>query len=258
MTFPIPPAIRRATLAAALLAACPVGAWAVEPRAAISGPATARVGSTVMLDGTSSVNDAEYPLQWRPFDRTIMGELEALDKGGRANVKLAFTPSKAGVYSFAILAQGVPAGQAKAKSDFATFTVTVADDTPAPAPQPTPDPTPPIIPPVDPPKPPTPPVPVYPPGSDQAIGLDWMTQLNVGAATVLDSAAAGNWTTTDELTTQMVAGFDNVFATVWVTAADSLQGVAGPVSKGPVQPAVKEAIKLKLKGLAAGARGAAR
>jgi hypothetical protein len=125
-------------------------AFAVEPKAALSGPAAAKVKSEFFLRLTGTVADKIYLIQAiGPVD----SQIDLLyDSKSRPTYGVC-SASRPGSYTFVAIAYGAPAAPADPQWSFAFWSVTITETDPTPPVPPIPPgPTPPPVP------PPTPPV----------------------------------------------------------------------------------------------------
>lgn len=127
----------RRFLAVLLLFASPV--FGAEPKAVVSGPTTATVGTPVLLDLGGSASDPEYPLQVEvagegDFKPTLRLWYDATAKPGLA----VLTAPRTGSYTVVVVAIGKPEGSDKTLTRIAAWPLTIEPIAPAPKPDPEP------------------------------------------------------------------------------------------------------------------------
>lgn len=132
----------RRLLLALLLICSP--AFAAEPKAVISGPTTATVGQSVLLDVGGSSTDADFPLQVEvagegEFRPTLRLWYDAAGKPGLA----VLTAPRPGNYTVVVVAIGKPEGAQLNVTRIAAWPIAVDPIAPPPKPDPEPGPKPP-------------------------------------------------------------------------------------------------------------------
>lgn len=209
----------RRLLAVLILAISPT-LFAAEPKAVISGPTTATVGTPVLLDLGGSQSDPEYPLQVEvagdgEFKPALRLWYDASAKPGLA----VLTAPRTGNYTVVVVAIGKPEGADKTATKIAAWPISIEPIAPAPKPpDPGPEPG------------PTPPDPV-PPGPSPVAGKLWgvlvLPDLPTYAEASLrtDPEIRGAFTAKNTTFRSYLAGEQEIQSSTWKSA---LAAAGGP------------------------------